>query len=82
MYHIGYFFGRLVALFADGYRSGRLGLVLDKRMAQVEALLRQAPRENMIPAIKLHRELFGSSLRDAKDACDAIRARLGYVPQS
>lgn len=40
---------------------------------EIEALVRA---DEVIPAIKRHREQFGSSLKEAKDAVDAIRSRL------
>jgi len=40
---------------------------------EIEALVRGG---DVIEAIKRHRERFGSSLKDAKDAIDAVRERL------
>ena len=40
---------------------------------EIEALVRGG---DVIAAIKRHRERFGSSLKDAKDAIDAVRERL------
>lgn len=48
----------------------------DLRMQRCIDLLRQNLSENYISAIKLHRELFGSSLVDAKKAMDVERDKL------
>ena len=40
---------------------------------EIEALVRGG---DVIEAIKRHRERFGSSLKDAKDAIDAVRERV------
>lgn len=50
-------------------------------MGQCVELLRRDPQRNFIEAIKLHRQLFGSSLKESKDAMDAERAKL-HIGQS
>jgi ribosomal protein L7/L12 len=41
------------------------------------ALLVELDRGNLIAAIKIHRQVFKSSLRDAKEAVEALAARRG-----
>lgn len=48
--------------------AARLG---QDRMHAVREVL---AAEGLVPAVKKHRELFGSTLKDAKDAVDALRA--------
>ncbi len=45
----------------------------DANDAEVEALLRAGHK---IQAVRRHRELYGTGLKEAKDAVDAIEARL------
>jgi hypothetical protein len=47
--------------------------VLREPGPEVEDLVRQG---EIIPAIKRYRELYGASLKDAKDAVDALREQL------
>jgi ribosomal protein L7/L12 len=80
LYWLGYGCSFAVRMYRVGYRKGAEAasnaLSDNSRLAQVEALYRADPEKNFIPAIKRHRELFGSSLYDAKTACDAIRERV------
>lgn len=48
----------------------------DMRMQQVYNLLRPDPAENYVKAVKLHRELFQSSLKDAVDAVRPLKDQL------
>ena len=79
---VGFFLGRLTAAKKDGHtivyepRRRDRGAVPDAADSDPEiiALIREG---KMIHAIKRHRDLTGSGLKEAKDAIEAIAARVG-----
>lgn len=53
--------------------------VADERMQRCIDLVRLDPEQNYIPSIKLHRELFGSGLKEAKDAMEPWRDQFRFA---
>ena len=74
-YLIGHAFGRMKFETLRGFRDGFSPSSKNKD-ERIRVLLRQDPDRNYIAAIKLHRELYGSMLRDAKDAVDEMRRNI------
>jgi ribosomal protein L7/L12 len=77
MYRIGYIIGRLKAKYLTGYKAGLASLIFDSRLDEVRTLVLANPKDNYIPAIKLHRSYFNSMLKEAKDAVDTMLANAG-----
>lgn len=77
MYKIAFLIGRAVAQFRAGFQAGTNSLFTDARRAAVYRLIVADPKENYIPAIKQYRNEFGATLKEAKDAVDAMRDAAG-----
>lgn len=77
-YGLGFFISRCKYDYDRGRQDGYTPdmTISEKRIV---TLLKEDPLHNYIPAIKLHRELFGSFLKEAKDAVDDLMARNGIV---
>lgn len=82
MNKFAYWLGYQIEQFAFHFKRGGVdfhaGMIREKHLAEVYALVRSDPEQNYIPAIKLHRHHFGSCLKDAKDVVDGIRAQVGF----
>lgn len=73
-YLIGHAFGRMKFETLRGFRDGFSPSIKNKD-ERIRALLRESP-DRYVAAIKLHRELYGSSLFDAKNAVEEMRRNL------
>lgn len=74
MYRIAYWIGRLWKAMRLGFRDG-FSAPTDRQKRKAEDAVRGLAMDGQIvQAIKLHREIYGSTLKDAKDAVDAMRA--------
>lgn len=81
-FSLGYFVGYV----KREYRAGReLALTVqphyrtveeDVKIKRVVDLLRADPNASIIAAVKLHREIFNSSLKDAVDQVRELKAKL------
>lgn len=53
----------------------------DEQRSGIKAIRELVHAERKIPAIKLHRETFGTSLRDAKEAVEKMEAEMGLTTE-
>jgi ribosomal protein L7/L12 len=74
-YKLGFYFARARFEMARGFREG-YAPPTPERDRDIRILIMEDPLTNYIPAIKKHRVLHGSSLRDAKNAIDSMYADL------
>jgi ribosomal protein L7/L12 len=73
-YKLGYLINRAKFEYARGARDGFAARVETDKIARVKAVLKDT--DNIITAVKLHRELFGSSLKEAVDTVRAMKDTL------
>ena len=59
------------------YRNFGLTFVPESGPDDDPRLVEQIQKGKMVEAIKIHRELFGTSLADAKQAVEEMKGRLG-----
>jgi hypothetical protein len=70
MYRLAYWIGRIFKAARAGFRDGFAAPTkrdLNGRLARVREALDSSEAGSIVPAVKLHRELFGSTLKDAVD---------------
>lgn len=75
-YALGYAINRAKFEYALGARAGFAPKAGDKE-AKIVRMIKDNPGGNYVTAIKTHREEFSTSLRDAKDAVDALYVKHG-----
>jgi len=75
----GYTLERIACHIEKGRLEFRAEMTAELHRAEVLSVVRSDPEKNYIPAIKLHRQHFGSTLKEAKDAVDEMRKQIGYV---
>lgn len=76
-YRLGYLINRARFEYARGARDGFCAPVAkteSDKLARVKAALKDT--DNVIAAVKLHRELFNSSLKEAVDTVRAMKAQM------
>lgn len=73
-YKLGYLINRAKFEYARGARDGFAARVDNDKIARVKAALKDT--DNVIAAVKLHRELFNSSLKEAVDTVRAMKAQM------
>lgn len=71
-YRIGYIISRCLYEYRKGRADGA-GLAMNKRLAPV---VRELKLGHLVEAIKQHRAIFGSGLKEAHDICREMQAKL------
>jgi ribosomal protein L7/L12 len=73
-YWLAFYVNRAKFEYARGARDGFAARVETDKLARVKAVLKDT--DNIVTAVKLHRELFGSSLKEAVDTVRAMKDTL------
>jgi hypothetical protein len=78
-YRLGFLTGRCKYEYARGFQNGfaeDANKANAAKLSQVEAQCLADPRDR-VKAVKLHRQIYNSSLKDALDAVNEIQYKLG-----